>query len=98
MRQTKDGYVCRKCGNTVKKGSETGFSSAERVVHSESVYVVDDSEPEAVKVVRVCPRCGNAEAFKSYSGVAGEHAGVSRDRTVEHYQCAKCHHKWATTA
>lgn len=98
MAQTRDGYVCRKCGNVIKKGSGKDFSPVERVVHSSSVYVVDNSEPEAVKVARVCPRCGNVEAFRSYSGVSGEHAGVSRDRTVEHYQCAKCHHKWAATA
>lgn len=97
MRETKDGYVCRKCGNAIKAKPKTESRIANKPNHPDSVYVIDDSNHEAIRVAQVCPNCGNTEAFRSYSRISGEHAGVNLERTIEHYQCTKCQHIWATT-
>lgn len=65
---------------------------------SSAIYVVDLSQDEHVKVTQVCPRCGHGEAFRSFSRVSGEHAGIRRERTIEHFTCMKCSHSWTKTS
>ena len=69
-----------------------------KIERSSSIYIVNRSEDEYVKVSQVCPKCGNEEAFRWFSGVSGEHAGVRRERTIEHFKCAKCSHSWSKTS
>jgi DNA-directed RNA polymerase subunit M/transcription elongation factor TFIIS len=62
---------------------------------SNAVYVVDTQENAARKATRTCPKCGNEEAYQWFSSIAGEHAGVKGERTVEHYKCTDCGHLWS---
>jgi len=61
------------------------------------VDVVDESETEYVKVKETCPKCGNSEAFRRTSIVAGEHAGIRQERSIERLRCTKCQHSWNRT-
>jgi len=96
MEKTKNGFLCRKCGNLVhaKIRMQTNNMKIER---SSSIHIVDRSE-EYVKVSQVCPKCGNNEAFRWFSGVSGEHAGIRRERTIEHFKCIRCSHSWSKTS
>ena len=95
MRKTKDGFVCRKCGNVIHASTEVQTENMKKIERSSPIYVVDSSEDEYAKVSQVCPKCGNEEAFRWFSQVSGEHAGVRRERTVEHFKCTKCSHSWS---
>ena len=92
MKKTKNGFLCRKCGNLVHAKIQT--KDTKIMDSSSSIYIVDGSE-EYVKVSQVCPKCGNNEAYRWFSGVSGEHAGIRRERTVEHFKCTKCSHVWS---
>lgn len=96
MKETKNGFVCRKCGNLVHVTGQ--LKIIKRAKQSNSIYVADHSEDEHVKVSQVCPRCGNEEAFRWFSRVSGEHAGIRRERTIEHFKCTKCSHLWTKTS
>ncbi len=98
MKRTHEGFRCRKCGHTIHDSSETLPKDVKRVVHSNLVYVVDKSQDKYVKVVRTCPRCGNSGAYRWFSTISGEHAGIRRERTIEHFKCTKCSHTWTETA
>ena len=97
MKTTKRGFLCPKCGNLVQ--AETGLVKVRKMspAEPEPIYVVEDSKREASRVSKTCPRCGNDEAFRWFSSVSGEHAGVSQERTVEHLKCTRCLHSWAET-
>ena len=98
MKKTMDGFECRKCGNVVHVSTGIQTENMKKIERSSSIYVVDSSEDEYVKVSQVCPKCGNEEAFRWFSGVSGEHAGITRERTVEHFRCTKCSHSWSKTS
>ena len=93
MKQTKNGFLCRKCGNLVRVTGQTKI--IQKTEQSSSIYVVDRSEDKYVKISQKCPRCGNEDAFRWFSRVSGEHAGVRRERTIEHFKCTKCSHSWS---
>ena len=93
-----DGFECRKCGNVVHASTGIQTENMKKIERSSLIYVVDSSEDEYVKVSQVCPKCGNAEAFRWFSGVSGEHAGIRRERTVEHFRCTRCSHSWSKTS
>lgn len=93
MKQTKNGFLCRKCGNLVRATGQTKI--IQKTEQSSSIYVVDSSEDKYVKISQKCPRCGNEDAFRWFSRVSGEHAGVRRERTIEHFKCTKCSHSWS---
>ncbi len=57
---------------------------------SEVVYVVERSKDQGSKVSWKCPTCGNEEADHWFSTVSGEHAGIRRERTIEHFRCTRC--------
>lgn len=98
MKKTMDGFECRKCGNVVHVSTGIQTKNMKKIERSSSIYVVDSSEDEYVKVSQVCPKCGNEEAFRWFSGISGEHAGIRRERTVEHFRCTKCSHSWSKTS
>jgi len=91
MKQTKNDFVCRKCGNFVNASGQTKIMK--NTEQPSSIYIVDRSEDELVKVSQVCSHCGNEEAFRWISRVSGEHAGIRRERTVEHVRCMHAHWK-----
>jgi len=96
MKKTKNGFHCRKCGNLVH--AKIQAKDMKTMDSSSSIHIVDRSENEYVKVSQICPKCGNNEAFRWFSGVSGEHAGIRRERTVEHFKCTKCSHSWSKTS
>lgn len=98
MKKTKNGFLCRKCGNLIRVNARKRTKDKKKIERSSSIYVVDSSEDEYVKVSQVCPKCGNTEAFRWFSGVSGEHAGIRRERTIEHFKCTKCSHSWTKTS
>lgn len=60
---------------------------------TEKIVVLDRESLE--KANRECPRCGNREAYRWVSSFSGEHAGVRKERDIEHLRCARCGHTWA---
>lgn len=96
MIRTKNGFLCRKCGNLVHATAQTKIMG--KTEHSGSICIVDSSEEGYVTVSQVCPKCGNGKAFQWFSGISGEHAGVRRERTVKHFRCTKCSHSWSETS
>ena len=97
MKKTKNGFLCRKCGNVIYANTRMQSRNMKKIERSSSIYIANSSEDEYVKVSQVCPKCGNKEAFRWFSGVSGEHAGVRRERTIEHFKCTKCSHSWTKT-
>ena len=98
MKKIKNGFLCRKCGNMIHTNAGVQSKKVKKIEHSSLVYVVDSSEDKYVKVSQECPKCGNREAFRWFSAVSGEHAGIRRERTVEHFKCTKCSHSWTRTS
>ena len=98
MKKTKDGFLCRKCGNLINANARIQSKKVKKIDHSSSVRVVDNLRDEYGKVYQACPKCGNKEAFHWFSRVSGEHAGIRRERTVEHFKCTKCFHSWTRTS
>lgn len=96
MKKVKNGFVCRKCGKKVHVSGR--LKILKKIKQSNSIYIKDHSEDENVKISRVCPKCGNEEAFRWFSRVSGEHAGIRRERTIEHFRCTRCFHLWTTTS
>ena len=100
MQETKDGFVCRRCGNLIPVDTRTRMQTEEMASteRSSSIHIIESSEDEYVKVSQVCPKCGHDEAFRWFSRVSGEHAGIRRERTIEHFKCTKCSHSWSKTS
>jgi len=95
MREEKKDFICSKCGNVIHVDAKMSSKNVKKIEHSSSVYVVNKAQDEYAKVSQICPECGNKEAFHWYSGVSGEHAGIKREITIEHFRCAKCSHSWS---
>lgn len=85
------GYECPRCGWEKRAAVIEMKSGPEN--EAEPVYVMSGTD-SAIVVQRVCPGCGNMEAYKTITVALGEHAGVATDRSVEKYRCAKCGHTW----
>lgn len=88
-------YSCPKCGNE----AHDQVIEVRHIEHTDAapVDVIEESETEYVKVKERCPRCGNLEAFRRISAVAGEHAGIRQERSIERLRCTKCQHSWSRT-
>jgi len=97
LRETKDGLWCPKCKKMISSKRVAAPRSV-KTRESTAIHVIDKSPAEYVKVSQACPKCGNAEAYRWFSQVSGEHAGIRRERTVEHFRCANCSHSWTKTA
>lgn len=96
-------YWCPRCQRLLQlkavteDEAESITEKTSRSEQSDAVYFSDINEDNSVKVARSCPKCGNEEAFRWFSNISGEHAGISRERTVEHYRCTKCSHSWSSS-
>ncbi|MBC8498878.1 hypothetical protein ISS40_01965 [Candidatus Bathyarchaeota archaeon] len=92
LQASSEGLICSKCGHV----AETDVIEVKRNGKGavEPVYVVDNSDRDALLVNQTCPSCGHAEAYRTVLTTQGEHAGVKQDRSVERYRCAECGHTW----
>jgi len=97
LREMKGGLWCPKCKKLIPRNGVVVPRGVERSDLT-AIHVVDSSKADYVKVSRMCPKCGNSEAYRRFSRISGEHAGVRRERTVEHFTCTKCSHSWAKTS
>jgi len=97
MKKTKKGFWCRKCGTIIRDNARTQSKYVEAVRQNNSVHIVDSSQDEYITVSQTCPKCGNKEAFHWFANISGEHAGIRRERTIEHFKCTKCFHSWTKT-
>lgn len=82
----------------VQANTVTQLTDVKKTNDSSMIYVVNDSHYEYVKVSQTCPKCGNKEAFHWFSRVSGEHAGIRRERTIEHSKCTKFSHSWTKSS
>jgi len=96
MERTMKGFLCPKCKNQVSaRALDVNTFDASS---PNPVYVLDGREKvEYVRISHTCPRCGNQLAVRWFSAASGEHAGVKRERTVEHFRCTKCSFTWVGT-
>jgi len=95
MKETAKGFRCPRCGKvTASKSHVTHAQKISRKRVSSDIYIVEKPRDHHAKVVQPCPKCGNQEAFHWVSSISGEHAGIRRERTIEHFQCTKCSHAW----
>jgi DNA-directed RNA polymerase subunit M/transcription elongation factor TFIIS len=94
LRETKEGLWCPRCKKVICTKPSKEFVSV-RKASFDAVYVVDGSEEVYEKVSSTCPKCGNGQAIHWFSTVTGEHAGIRRERVVEHFKCTKCSHSWS---
>jgi len=94
MGRTKEGYVCPRCGAVVQAKLEVQLMKEKDRSDFGSIYVSGESTTHHLQISRECPKCGNKQAFHWFSGVSGEHAGIRRERTIEHFKCTKCAHSW----
>jgi len=95
MTRTREGFLCPKCGNAILAKSKIQPKNEKKMGDSDYICVSQSSKNNYLKVSRQCPICGNKEAFRWLSGISGEHAGVRRERTIEHFKCTRCSHSWA---
>lgn len=98
MKRTKDGFVCPRCGTVVRSSVRIESLQKAKANASSSIYVVSDVSENRENVSQTCPKCRNEEAFHWVSTISGEHAGVRRERTVEHFKCTKCSHSWTKSS
>ena len=92
MRGTSAGFVCSKCGYQINTEIVDVVKITSR--SNVAVDVLDTSKSEYMKVAKICPECGNGEAFHTLGLVSGEHAGVRQERSMERFTCTKCRHSW----
>lgn len=97
MTTTKEGFVCPKCGNIKSVKPRAQIMKEKARDDYGSIYVSGESTTSHSKVTRQCSKCGNKEAFHWFSGVAGEHAGIRQERTIEHFRCTRCAYSWTET-
>lgn len=98
MREERAGSTCPKCGNVVHAKHRTSSKNVKKIEHTNSIYVVNSKQDEHFRISQVCPKCGNKKAFHWYSGVSGEHAGIRREITIEHFRCTKCSYSWSKSS
>jgi DNA-directed RNA polymerase subunit M/transcription elongation factor TFIIS len=98
MTKTEKGYFCPKCGNVIHAKGTAQLKSLKMGNQRDRIYVFAGQTDDREIVTRECPECGNDEALHWYSGISGEHAGIGRERTVEHFRCTKCAHSWTKSS
>lgn len=93
MEKTTGGFSCPRCG----KKSRAKIIEVKDMKNSnhDPVLTVDNSQIEYVKINQTCPRCGNPEAYRRFSSISGDHAGVKQERTIEHFKCTNCQYSWS---
>lgn len=98
MLNIKGGFKCPKCGKVIHAKAAVQSKSEKRKDQADYIFVSASKEESYTKVLRRCPGCGNKEAMHWFSGVSGEHAGIMRERIVEHFKCTRCSHSWAESS
>ena len=97
MRHTAEGLVCPKCGKAIpQEASDTNRITKKET--EETLFVIEDPKDKYMKINRLCPNCGNGEAFHWSTTSVGEHAGVRQERTIEHFRCTKCMRTWVESS
>ncbi|MCJ7768431.1 hypothetical protein MUP79_08575 [Candidatus Bathyarchaeota archaeon] len=94
---TKRGYECTKCKVITQDISETPREPRSREP-PKCVYVSNKKEENLVTVTHECTKCGNKEAYRWFTSISGEHAGIRREATIEHFECTKCSYSWTKTS
>lgn len=89
LRKTPEGLWCQKCRKLSPLEAKEKMKNVDRET-SDAIYVIERSKDQGSKVKWKCPKCGNEEADHWFSAVAGEHAGIRRERTIEHFRCTRC--------
>jgi DNA-directed RNA polymerase subunit RPC12/RpoP len=97
MIRTKQGYECTKCGTITQDISETQQEPRSKKSLT-YIYVSDEKKENLVKVTQECAKCGNREAYRWFTAISGEHAGINRETTIEHYKCTRCSQTWTKTS
>lgn len=83
--------VCRNCGTKKKSKSSQGIRLKEKVKKDpmEDVVVADKEVTALPKTKKICPKCGNNEAYwwtqQTRSG---------DEPPTRFYQCTNCEHNW----
>jgi len=95
MVKVERGFQCPKCGNVIHAKATVQTKKEKRKDQADYIFVSANKRESYTKVLRECPECGNKEAIHWFSGVSGEHAGIMRERTVEHIKCTRCSYSWA---
>jgi len=94
LRERREGIWCPKCKKLTQSKSRTRVRMAKRS-RANAIHVLDSPKSSVRRVPRTCPKCKNEGVYQWFSSVSGEHAGVRRERTVEHYRCTNCAHSWS---
>jgi DNA-directed RNA polymerase subunit M/transcription elongation factor TFIIS len=91
---SKKGYICSKCGTTIQATAR--YIEIEKLKSPESkpISIIDGSRMNFPIIDRICPNCEHLKAFHWFSTANGEHAGVKKERTIEHFICTECQHSW----
>jgi len=97
MRRTTEGFFCKKCNKLICTRPEVKPRTPKKD-SSNGIYIMEELPEDYVKITRECPHCGSYEAQRWYSKISGEHAGVRRERTIEHFKCTKCSHSWSISS
>jgi len=97
LRETKEGLLCPKCKKVITAKPRVETRTVEKR-NSAAIFVADKFKESHAEVSRTCPKCGNTKAYHWFSRISGEHAGIRRERTVEHFKCTKCSHSWTESS
>jgi DNA-directed RNA polymerase subunit M/transcription elongation factor TFIIS len=96
LSRTPKGLWCPKCKKHIPSKPTVKTRNVKK--NSQAIYVVGKPKHDYARSSQVCPKCGNEETFHWYSTISGEHAGIRRERTIEHFKCAKCSHSWSKSS
>ncbi len=94
LQRTNYGFLCPRCGNRVRASTKTPYVPIAEAGKSNPIYVDEGLQDDEI-VHQTCPKCGHVEASRRVTGILGEHAGVTSERTLEQFKCMKCGHRWA---
>ncbi|MCK4634216.1 hypothetical protein KAT42_05220, partial [Candidatus Bathyarchaeota archaeon] len=97
LRETAEGLWCQKCRKIIlsKRNAETRTGKKR---DSSAVIVIERPKDHYSTISLKCPKCKNEEAYHWFSNVSGEHAGIRRERTIEHFKCTKCSYSWSRSS
>jgi len=98
MLKVERGFQCPKCGKVIHAKATVQTKKEKMKDQTDYIFVSADQEENYTKILRECPECGNKKVIHWFSGVSGEHAGIMRERTVEHFKCTRCSYSWAESS
>ena len=91
LKKTAKGVVCSKCEYIVRKKIAPLKKQKKGAT---AIFVIENSSQNSMIGSYTCPKCGHEKAIHWFARLSGDHAGVSVDRTVEHFECVSCLHRW----